>query len=178
MPSKDDQDAELDPADSAIIKEVYDNENAHETFGDELERALELGYRIIIIEPPRLGDETARWITVGNCLHKTAVISGLGAVLFGLMWEEYPLAYAPLGAVSFFCTGLYTVSWQFDPCVKYQVFPDSKRLAKLPLFNALSSASPIVLIRKNDSRRKILHCSVTLLSTAFCTWKLYKLFNN
>lgn len=71
------------PSDIAIIREVYDSENAHEAFCEELERALEAGCKIIIVEPNRLGDETARWISVGNCLHKTAVISGLGAVLAG-----------------------------------------------------------------------------------------------
>lgn len=191
--------SDFDPDETAIIKEIYDSENAHEAFGEELERALEAGCKIIVIEPPRLGDETARWIAVGNCLHKTAVLSGLGAIvcgkycstsfsdlhfylyltfhILGIAWAEFPYTYTPLSVMSFFCTGLYTVSWQFDPCVKYQVYTDSKKLAKLPLFNALSSASPTVLIRKNDSKRKILHCSVTLASTLFCALKLYNIFN-
>lgn len=69
--------------DTAIIREVYDSENAHEAFGEELERALEAGCQMIIIEPSRLGDETARWIAVGNCLHKTAVVAGLGSIVTG-----------------------------------------------------------------------------------------------
>lgn len=68
---------------TAIIREVYDSENAHEAFGEELERALEAGCQMIIIEPSRLGDETARWIAVGNCLHKTAVVAGLGSIFTG-----------------------------------------------------------------------------------------------
>lgn len=67
----------------AIIKEVYDNENAHETFEYELERALESECSLIIIEPSKLGDETSRWIAVGNCLHKTAALSGLAAITTG-----------------------------------------------------------------------------------------------
>lgn len=74
---------ELDPSKVAIIREVYDNENSHETFELELERALEAGCSIIVVEPSRLGDETARWIAVGNCLHKTAVLSGIGAIATG-----------------------------------------------------------------------------------------------
>lgn len=73
-----------DPSETAVIKEIYDSENAHEAFVDELERALESGCKFIIIEPPRLGDETARWIAVGNCLHKTAVISGVSAIICGM----------------------------------------------------------------------------------------------
>ena len=63
--------------------ELDDSENAHETFELELERALEAGCSVIVVEPSRLGDETARWIAVGNCLHKTAVLSGIGAIATG-----------------------------------------------------------------------------------------------
>ena len=49
----------------------------------ELERALEASVPVIVIEPVRLGDETARWIAVGNCLHKTSVLAGLGSVITG-----------------------------------------------------------------------------------------------
>lgn len=63
-----------------VIREIYDNENSQELFEQELERALDARCRIIVIEPNRLGDETARWIKVGNCLHKTAVLSGVSSV--------------------------------------------------------------------------------------------------
>lgn len=68
-----------------IIREVYDSENAHETFEYELERALESECSLIVIEPSKLGDETSRWIAVGNCLHKTAALSGLAAIVTGLL---------------------------------------------------------------------------------------------
>lgn len=161
------------PSDIAIIREVYDSENAHEAFGEELERALEAGCKIIIVEPSRLGDETARWISVGNCLHKTAVISGLGAIFTGLVWFDRPAVYTPLAITSLFCTGLYTVSWQFDPCCQYQVNTDPQSLYKLPISSALTSSSPVVLVRKNDSSRKLLHTCITFASTIFCAWKLY-----
>lgn len=70
-------------ANVAIIREVYDTENAHETFEYELERALEAECTLIVIEPSKLGDETSRWIAVGNCLHKTAALSGLAAIATG-----------------------------------------------------------------------------------------------
>lgn len=75
----------------------------------------------IIIEPLRLADETGRWITVGNCLHKTAVVSGLASIISSLIWQDKPVFSAPMCAVSLFCTGLYTVSWSNDPCCQYQV---------------------------------------------------------
>lgn len=42
----------------------------------------------IIIEPVKLGDETARWITVGNFLNKTAVVSGISSILTGKKLQE------------------------------------------------------------------------------------------
>lgn len=73
----------LNPSNVAVIREVYDSEYAHEAFAMELERALDANCTVIVIEPTQLGDETARWISVGNCLHKTAVFSGLGALITG-----------------------------------------------------------------------------------------------
>lgn len=67
----------------AIIREVYDSDSAHETFELELERALEANVMTIVIEPTTLGDETARWISVGNCLHKTGVLAGFGSIFAG-----------------------------------------------------------------------------------------------
>src|SRR5438034_621621 len=92
----------------AIIREIYDGENAHETFENELERALDACCVTIVIEPTKLGEETARWIAVGNCLHKTAVLSGFGSIVSGLIWSERLYIYCPLGAVGFICTSLYT----------------------------------------------------------------------
>ncbi|GLV38786.1 Pmi [Carabus blaptoides fortunei] len=164
----------LHPSNVAVIREVYDSEYAHEAFAMELERALDANVIVIVIEPNQLGDETARWISVGNCLHKTAVISGFGALLSGLIWADRPLICTPLGTLSLLCTGLYTVSWQFDPCVKYQVECDSRRLARLPGYqSAMASASPIVLVRKDDTKRKLVHCTVSLLSAALCAYRIY-----
>lgn len=104
-----------------IIREVYESTNAHERFEAELDKALEAKVDYIIIEPPRLGDETERWITVGNCLHKTAVVSGVASLISSLLWRDRPVIAAPMCAVSLFCAGLYTVSWNYDPCCQYQV---------------------------------------------------------
>lgn len=50
----------------------------------ELERALEAGVSVIVIEPEPLGEETARWIYVGNLLHKVSVYSGLCSIASGV----------------------------------------------------------------------------------------------
>lgn len=157
-----------------IIHEIYDSEDAHEQFEADLERALENQCKMIAIEPTAIGEETARWIQVGNCLHKTAVIAGLGC--FVSPWVLPKALKEPMslvcGGVSFFCAALYGVSWQFDPCCKYQVEHDTKKLAKLPL-GSLTSSSPIVLVRKDDKYRKRLQNLVAGSAFIYCSWKVY-----
>lgn len=113
--------SELQSSTIQIIREVYEGQNAHEAFEAELEKALVARVSYIIIEPARLSDETERWITVGNCLHKTAVLTGLASIVCGSIWPERLTLSTPFCAISVFCTGLYTVSWNFDPCCQYQV---------------------------------------------------------
>lgn len=156
----------------AIIREIYEDDSASEYFENELEQALDNEVNYIIIEPSKLGEETARWIKVGNCLHKTSVVTGLMGLSSGLVWPDRGLVYFPMCALSTVCAGVYMISWQFDPCCKYQVEYDTKRLQKLPL-QKLTSSSPVVLMRRDDTRRKVLHSTVSLLGTAYCVWKLY-----
>ncbi|KAL1491142.1 hypothetical protein ABEB36_011784 [Hypothenemus hampei] len=157
----------------AIIREIYDGPDSQDFFAIELEKALDSCCSIIVIEPTELGEETARWISVGNTLHKLAVVSGVSSLVTGCLWPQLFAPQAPLGIFSVLCTGLYTASWQFDHCVKYQVERDQKKLARLPILNALASTSPIVLVRKDDTRRKILHCTVSLVAAAMCMYRLY-----
>ncbi|XP_074647223.1 transmembrane protein 11-A, mitochondrial-like [Tubulanus polymorphus] len=160
-----------------IIHEIYEHEDAHIEFENELERALEAEVETIIIEPTKLGDETAKWITVGNCLHKTAVLAGLSSFIVAAALPTASFGYIPLGCTSVVCSSVYAISWQFDPCCKYQVEYNPKKLQKLPLHN-LGSSSPVVLVRKNDRRRKILHNSISLAAGAFCIWKFYSWYSN
>lgn len=157
----------------AVIREVYDGHDSQDFFAMELEKALDSCCAVIVIEPSQLGDETAGWITVGNCLHKMAVITGFSSLVTGFVWPQNFMPQAPLSIFSVLCTGLYTASWQFDHCVKYQVEQDPRRLARLPILSALTAASPVVLVRKDDTRRKILHCTVSLAAAAMCIYKLY-----
>lgn len=155
-----------------VIREVYESSNAHERFEAELDKALEARVDFIIIEPSRLGDETGRWITVGNCLHKTAVASGLAAIISSLIWKQRPLISGTMCAVSLICTGLYTASWNYDPCCQYQVLGENHEnlLPKLPLADV---ASPIILRHSPNTKTKYLHRGVTLFSAAFCAWQIY-----
>lgn len=161
----------------AIIREVYNSKNSLEKFEQDLDRALEDGCEVIVIEPNRLGDETSRWIAVGNCLHKTACLSGLGSLGSAMIWPDKPYICTPLCAMSVLCSGVYTLAWQFDPCVAYQVETNVGRLLpkypELKNFQQNDSMSPVILVRSDNTRKSLLHTSVSLLAAVVCIWRLY-----
>lgn len=111
-----------------IIREIF--EGANELFENELERALEIGCQTIVIEPCRLGEETARWIMVGNCLQKVSIVTGLGSIVSGCLLPAGPRAVAQysLLATSLLSNVLYTLSWKSDPCSNYKVERSIKRM--------------------------------------------------
>jgi len=155
-----------------IIKEIYDSELANEFFEAQLEEALKNGVDTIVIEPFKLGDETARWITVGNWLHKTAVLAGVGSIISSLIWPDKSLAFVPATIISVICTGLYSISWQTDPCSKYQVETNPMRLGEMDL-QVLQAAAPVVLVKKDVSARNFLHTSVTVACVSQTLLRLY-----
>jgi hypothetical protein len=160
------------PTSLVIIREIYDSENAYEYFEQQLERALANEAEVIVIEPFKLGDETARWISVGNCLHKTSVLAGFGSLVAAFVWPDKKLISLPAAVLTVVCVGLYSISWQFDPCCKYQVESDSRQLAQLSL-QPLNSSSPVVLVRRDDTRRKILHTAVAIACITQTGLRLY-----
>lgn len=86
------------------------------------------------------------------------------------------LLCAPFGIVSVLCAGCYTVAWQWDPCCKYQQEKDRRQLSTLPVLTELTSASPVVLVRKQNRRKIFIHSTVSIAATAVCLWRLFKLF--
>lgn len=57
--------------------------NPQEEVEEELECALEAGCKTIVIEHVAIGEATSRWISIGNCLQKTALITGVGYIFSG-----------------------------------------------------------------------------------------------
>lgn len=137
----------------------------------ELERALEAQAGYIVIEPRNLGDETARWIKVGNCLHKTGVMTGIVSSLVCGVDNSRGYVITTCGAVSVVCAGVYAISWQYDPCCKYQVEDNVPKLERI--IGCLSSVRPVVLVRRDDTRRKTLHNLFALLSGIICAYRFY-----
>lgn len=116
-----------------------------------------------------------RWIRFGNFLHKTAVISCLAGLVCVPVVPHRLFNYipVPLGATGVLCAALYDVSWQFDPCCKYQVDHDGRELTHVPS-HELHSSSPVVLVFKNDKYRKRLHNLLAVVTLAVLGWKVYK----
>ena len=164
------------PQDLAIIREVYEHEYSAEEFEVELDKAFEKQAKTIVVEPCKLGEDTARWISCGNCLHKTAVLSGLASLAGGAMYPDKCWLFLPFGFVSVGCASVYAFSWQFDPCCKYQVEYDLMKVPKLPL-HKLTTTTPVVLVRKDDKRRKILQNLIALSAGTFCLYKAYDWFS-
>jgi len=167
------------PLTIAVIQEVYNGKDALEKFEQDFERALEDSYQVIIIEPNRLGDETATWIAVGDCLHRTAYLAGIGSLAGAITWTDKPYICTPLCILSLFCTGIYTLAWHFDPCVHYKVVRKVEKLypkyPDLKKFN-LADSSCVILVRRDNTHRSLLHSGVSLLAAAVCAWRLYDAF--
>lgn len=152
--------------DENLTKELYDT---------ELEVALSQQYPMIVIEPKVLGDQVSRWIQVGNFIHKSSVLCSLGCLVSPLLLppKNVTVISMTLGGTSLLLTAVYDISWQFDPCCKYQIEYDSCNLVKVPLAR-LSSPSPIVLVFKDDKYRQILHNVASLAVCVYMGYKAYK----
>jgi hypothetical protein len=74
--------------------------------------------------------------------------------------------------VSLFCTSLYTLSWDSDPCVKYQIERNPKKLPKFP--SLLDFSSPVVLTYKSNTKSKYLHRVVTLTAAGLVGFRIYE----
>ena len=152
----------------------FDENFTQELYDTELELALNREYPMIVIEPKVLGDQISRWIQVGNFIHKSSVICSLGCLVSPLILpaNNRTMISMSLGGTSLLLTAVYDVSWQFDPCCKYQVDYDSHSLVKVPL-ERLTLPSPIVLVYKDDRYRKILHNVASLAVCAYMGYKAY-----
>ncbi len=153
---------------------IHDSEDSH-GLECELDKALENGYQLIVIEPVGLGDRAIRWIRVGNFLHKSTVLSSLGVLVVGPFLSPKTAVWSllPLGVVGVLCACVYDFSWQFDPCCKYQVDYKGRGLTRVPS-QELESQSPVVLVQKNDKHRKVLHNFLAIFTTCVIGYKLYK----
>lgn len=145
----------------------------------QFEAALDEGFSVVIVEPPGLGESCIRWIRVGNFLHKSAVLSALGTLIITPFIPRRVAFFTtfPLGVFGFSCVCLYTFSWQRDPCCKYQIDYKGRELTRIPS-HEIHTPSPVVLVRRNDKYRKILHNTLSAIVVGYLGWMLYRHFNS
>uniref|UniRef100_A0A7M5XE38 Uncharacterized protein n=1 Tax=Clytia hemisphaerica TaxID=252671 RepID=A0A7M5XE38_9CNID len=164
----------------AVIRDLYntkdesDKQFTRRILEEQLESSLESQLSYIIVEPKGIGDETIKWIAVGNFLHKSAVLSGLTCLLLPIITPKRFKMYVivPLFSLNTLCTLLYNLSWQFDPCCKYQIEKDDNRLEQLHL-ETLATTSPVVLVHRDDKYRKRLHNIISVLVLSYAGWKCF-----
>lgn len=160
----------MDPSSTYVIREIYESEQSTSNFLYELERALSTKYKYIIIEPKRLAEETGRWITMGNIIHRTSVLSGLGAIGLAViapkrLWMSYSLC-----GVSIVVSGIYAVSWNSDHCSKYQLERDFSKFNE-----TVAKTATRILVYKDNRLLNIVQRSVA--ASAFlviCGFQVYR----
>eukprot|EP00127_Corallochytrium_limacisporum_P006177 Clim_evm16s220 gene=Clim_evmTU16s220 len=145
----------------------------------ELEEALAKKVGVIVIDHRDLGERITAAIRLGNLVHKTAVLSGLACIFSASFGRLLPIDFyyfgLPAGLVSMACAAFYDLSWQSDPACKYQEDWEGTSLLDVPLEN-IESPSPVVLVRRDDTYRKILHNFMSLSAALFCGAKLYNVW--
>jgi len=145
----------------------------------QFEQALEKQYDLLVLEPPGLGENCIRWIRVGNFLHKSAVLSAIGTLVITpcIPTKISFFTTFPLGVFGVCCAGIYGFSWQFDPCCKYQVDYRGRELTKIPSQD-IHTTSSVVLVKRNDKIRKLLHNSLSIAVVGYLSWVVYRHFNS
>lgn len=158
---------------------IHDDGSVQTALECQLESALEHQYSLIVVEPVGLGDNVIRWIRVGNFLHKSAVLASFGCLVTVPFLPRTLVNFTsiPLGLFGVGCAAFYDFSWRSDPCCKYQVDYRGTKLAHLPS-HELHSQTPVVLVKRNDKYRKILHNTLALCVIGYCGWRLYQLYKS
>lgn len=108
-----------------------------------------------------------------NCFMFAAGLSSISfSDIVGFAWPKNITLSASFGFVSLFCTSLYTISWNTDPCVQYQIERNPKKLPKFPNLNEFTS--PVVLTYKSNKKTKCLHRIVTSMAVGICAYQIYE----
>ena len=161
-----------------MIREITFHEriDTQSVLESELDLALESKSDMIVIEPNRLGEETLRWIQLGDCLSRTCIVSGFSSVVCCVLWEDKPYFYTPLTGLSIFCASFYEVSWRPDPCSCYRQAKDDEDEVQDKAQNISPVTSKIILIRRQEDNKtkSIIHSTIAIISLSFSVWKLYR----
>lgn len=94
-----------------------------------IDDALDLSPTFIAIKEKNVATQVIKWITFGNFLHKSAVISSLMTFLLPRLTPMAPENFKRMIIIIFGCSSIiatliYNSCWMFDPCSKYQVLKE------------------------------------------------------
>jgi len=161
-----------------LIKDPGGDGFAIDLIDEQLNSAFEAQYPFIVIECQEIGDEATRWIAVGNFFHKMSCLSGLVCLIARVatpkQFHTYlPHVTLPLLGLNIIVTGIYNLSWAYDPCCKYQVETRQTVLSKIQL-QTMSETTPMVLCFRDDKYRKRLHNMITGVLVIYWSWRGYK----
>lgn len=156
----------------AVIRQA--NEENRSSVAFLLETALSAGEPFVIVQDGSLASETRISISIGNFLHKGAVLSGLLCLCTGLLGT--PRLAVSAGLLSGLCAILYDTSWAYDSCCQYQVARLDWWYEELPMTSQVDLedlAGTTILVRKDDRVRRKLHnllagCSLGLCAVKIC----------
>lgn len=89
-----------------------------------IDDALDMEPTFIAIADRNVATNVCKWITIGNFLHKTAVLSSLTSfVVPRILPQKFKqISFLVFGCCAVVATLTYNSCWMFDPCSKYQVF--------------------------------------------------------
>lgn len=133
-----------------VIQEIFDG--ANELFETELEHAFEYGCSTIVIEPCRLGEETARWIFFGEYLNKYSIITGLGSIISILIWPEKLFIQCSLLSTALLAHSIHLISWQQDLSSNYRVERNPEQFFK-KITSVLDKSEDITDKEETESRK-------------------------
>jgi len=159
-----------------IIADRCNGLNGQEESENDLEKALETGWEIIIIEHQKLGEGTARWIYAGDYILSTCFVSGLGSLISSLLCSQKPYIYTPMATICILCSTFHQFFWEKDTILKYKV--DKNPKLTIEEVNApVSIPSPVVLVKRRKSLKHkiVLRTAISLIAFAFSAWRLYNL---
>uniref|UniRef100_A0A5S6PZA5 Uncharacterized protein n=1 Tax=Trichuris muris TaxID=70415 RepID=A0A5S6PZA5_TRIMR len=161
----------------AIIDDIFPRDNNFDSINAmaQLDKALEEKYPIIVIEPKTLGEQTSRWIEIGNMLHRSSVLLSIGSIVTVFSYPKATKVWCCTCSAAAVCLLLYWFGWSSDPCSHYRLETDLDNVAKLELGDSrLKSA--VVLVYRNDFPRRRFQRAIVTIASAVVVMKRMNIF--
>ena len=138
----------------------------------ELKEALKQNYDVIVLSDIALGQRVCKWIQFGNILHKSAVISGISCCVLNIATQTADWLTNAISLCSLLSITVYNTMWRRDTVSRYQLDTRGDFVSQMPL-SSVKSRSLMVLIKRDDCYRRILHNLIGCILVLHMGLKLY-----